>query len=518
LTAVAGLSVALSASANNEVPAVVVEDIKAALAESDAEVSTLSRLVMMLRQMGDHEQADALLNDLAKSGIEIDVVYDFAAGNTLPGYEGERGGIGPDVIVGDITGPSSWGVSGGIAAYSLGTTSCNIGDTVLQWVASTNQHPVIGQNIYRLKNGLFQQVGMSHLKHGFLALSGSLCTPCQGPGGSQLSPGCSDPYGSGLNGSQGGLGPKWQVNAHTGFFPYPFFSAPGGGGTIGRRSQVLIEDVNPALNAGAVYWGEGHYVTPDDAAAGNGDNNASYRRMQFSNTASYSASFIGSTVRQKPAIRGWQDFDPQVNITDVRVPGEGLFIVASRVYDNGDGTWLYSYAVHNLNSDRSAQAFAIDTAADVTDAGFHSPFYHSGDGLNGNTFPNTDWTAVDRGSAIAWESETFAQNQNANALRWGTTYSYWFTSSEAPEMTTATLTLFKPGTPTEVTFDIVAPAGCAITADTNGDNVVNFTDLNAVLGAFGQTGAGNPADINGDGTVNFNDLNAVLSEFGLDCN
>jgi hypothetical protein len=39
-----------------------------------------------------------------------------------------------------------------------------------------------------------------------------------------------------------------------------------------------------------------------------------------------------------------------------------------------------------------------------------------------------------------------------------------------------------------------------------------------VLGAFGQTGAGNPADVNGDGTVNFNDLNAVLAEFGIDCN
>ncbi len=54
--------------------------------------------------------------------------------------------------------------------------------------------------------------------------------------------------------------------------------------------------------------------------------------------------------------------------------------------------------------------------------------------------------------------------------------------------------------------------------DTNGDNVVNFTDLNAVLAAFGQSGAGNPADVNGDGVVNFSDLNDVLGAFGADCN
>ncbi|MEA5486611.1 hypothetical protein [Pseudanabaena sp. CCNP1317] len=53
--------------------------------------------------------------------------------------------------------------------------------------------------------------------------------------------------------------------------------------------------------------------------------------------------------------------------------------------------------------------------------------------------------------------------------------------------------------------------------DTNGDGVVNFSDLNAVLSAFGQSGAGIPGDLNGDGVVNFSDLNIVLSEFGSSC-
>src|SRR5690606_16020663 len=70
---------------------------------------------------------------------------------------------------------------------------------------------------------------------------------------------------------------------------------------------------------------------------------------------------------------------------------------------------------------------------------------------------------------------------------------------------------------TETTrLDSVALVG-PCPADTNGDGVVNFADLNAVLGAFGQTGADLPADVNGDGAVTFADLNAVLSIFGSSC-
>ena len=44
--------------------------------------------------------------------------------------------------------------SGGYHAYALGTTSCNQG-TPLLWQANTNLHPVIGQNMYRWKDGRF---------------------------------------------------------------------------------------------------------------------------------------------------------------------------------------------------------------------------------------------------------------------------------------------------------------------------------------------------------------------------
>lgn len=55
-------------------------------------------------------------------------------------------------------------------------------------------------------------------------------------------------------------------------------------------------------------------------------------------------------------------------------------------------------------------------------------------------------------------------------------------------------------------------------ADANGDGVVNFADLNAVLSSFGQsTPVGANGDVNGDGRVDFLDLNIVLANYGRVC-
>lgn len=53
--------------------------------------------------------------------------------------------------------------------------------------------------------------------------------------------------------------------------------------------------------------------------------------------------------------------------------------------------------------------------------------------------------------------------------------------------------------------------------DTNGDNVVDFVDLNAVLSNYGQEGPGIAGDLTGDNVVNFLDLNLVLTEYGNAC-
>jgi hypothetical protein len=353
---------------------------------------------------------------------------------------------GPDVVVGTLTDFGNYGTNGsGIYAYSIGTDACNYGDTPIPWSTANNNHPVIAQQIYRLKGvagqpySRFEQLGMSWLKHGFAAVNGSTCHSCQG-GGPGLGVGCSDPYSSGLNGSQGN-GPRSDVNPTTGVFPYPSTSYPAATPTIGRRIQIPGADVDPVQNPGALYWGEAHYVTPVDAAAGNGLNNASYRSLSFA-AVSYNGTFSGSTTRFKPAIYAWQVADPAVQITTVDFPNDGRFDVAKRVTSLGGGNYHYEFCVHNHNSDRAAGGFTVNLPGGtvITGAGFRSVPYHSGEIWDGST----PWTATINGGSINWATpQTYQQNPNANALRWGTSYNFWFNATASAEIDTV-IDLFKP--------------------------------------------------------------------------
>ncbi|MGP1271721.1 MAG: GC-type dockerin domain-anchored protein [Phycisphaerales bacterium] len=436
------------------------------------------------------------------------------------------GQIGPDVIVAELTGPSLWGQIGGVSAYSLGTTSCNLGDEDLLWDDETNDgtpgnlHPVIAQNMFRLKDGRFEQIGMSWLKHGFFALNqNGLCGfPCDpAPGfGTALGPGCSDPYSSGLNGSQTGLGARFEINAATGEYPWPFTGDGTSGNSLFKRIQVQNTDLDPSLNAGAIYFGEGHYVTPDDAAAGNDNNNASYREMRVNSLGSngWSMSYVGGTQRGKPAILAWKDYDPTVETVPVDVEGDGRFWVAYQVTDNGDGTWRYEYAVHNLSSDRSGGSLTIPVGSGVTvtNAGFKDIDYHSGE-----PWDNTDWSVSVGSDEIVWASpQTFAQNPNSNALRWGTLYNFWFTADSAPEEAQISLGLFKPGPGTEIKINGLVPtaiAGCL--ADVNGNGELDPGDFTAWTVAYS---ANDPAaDQNEDGIIDPSDFNAWLVNYNNGC-
>jgi len=359
---------------------------------------------------------------------------------------------GPDIIVGNIPSVTNYGQVGGTYAYALGTDACNLGDQPVLWVASTNQHPVIGQNIYRLEAGRFEQIGQSWLEHGFTALPLSTCCVCQGAGTtSALGVGCSDPYGSSLNGSQSGLGPRSEVNALTGSFMYPFGAQGQTGNAIYKRVQVAGSDVDPALRPTATYYAECQYVTPDDAAAGNGRNNASWRPL---NRSGFNFQLTGTVRRMEPAVMAWQAADPSVDLQMVDIPGEGRFWVGSNCYQGAGNTYRYEYVVFNLNSHRSAGSFTVPvgSGAQVSGLGMSFPRSHSGE-----PYDNVAWSAQLLGDRVVWSTDTFAQNPNANALRWGTTYSFWFESTNQPEVKAATLGLFRPGAEADPLVSVCGP-------------------------------------------------------------
>ncbi len=368
-----------------------------------------------------------------------------------------KGVIGPDVTCGSINGVARLAGDGTRTSYSVGTTSCNGGDQPLAWASvPSDAHPVIGQNMYRLQDGRFEHIGQAWLKHGFCAAQGFLCStpenPCAGGAGclDVLNPGCSDPYTTSNNALQSGLGPKWQVNPVTGVFPInpvpPYWNqGEGVNDPFDRRLIVQNTDLDPTLNPTAAYFVEGQYISQDDAAAGNCDNNASYREVSVGAAPNYTLSLVGATFAQTPALQAWQDDDPGVTLTPAAVPDDGLFILGHRVTDNGNGTWHYEYALYNMNSHEGARQFSVPVGPGtvVSNIGFHDVDYHSGDGEGGTNVDGTDWPAETIGNLLTWSTDDYADDPRANALRWGTLYNFRFDADQPPQAVTAVIGLYR---------------------------------------------------------------------------
>ena len=490
-------------------------DLEAALEADPNDATALMRLGVLLQSEGDFDAGGDFIEAAFKldPSLVTDIVIDTpsARGSVCPSASG------PDVIVGEITGVINYAHSGpaldGVTAFGIGTTSCNLGDEVLEWVASTPHHPLIGQNLYRVKDGRFEQLGMSWLKHAFGVLPGNACCSCTGGGGG-LAPGCSDPYSSGLNAGQHRLGPRFEVNPTTGVYDYPFTSPPYVVNSVDRRCQANDADLDPTRNPGARWFAEGHYVAYDDALAGHAHNNASYREVSFSpNGSAFRGTLIGSTIREQPAIMAWPVASPSAVVQTLDDSDTGRFYVGSNVIDNEDGTWRYEYAIHNLNSDRAGQAFSIEVPVGValTNIGFNDIDYHSGE-----PFDTTDWEFSRDGVTATWRTDSYETNENANALRWGTSYSFWFTADAAPTDRAAALELFKPSARGDNSLSVMlaAPAGALCAGDLNASGAVDSGDLAELLAGWGSSGAA--ADLDGSGQVDSGDLALLLAAWG-DC-
>jgi hypothetical protein len=126
--------------------------------------------------------------------------------------------------------------------------------------------------------------------------------------------------------------------------------------------------------------------------------------------------------------------------------------------------WHYEYAIYNQNLDRGIQSFSVPMGAGVSmsNVGFHAPPQHPGwsaDGTVGNAgYSSTPWTQTNLEGGVQWGAESFAQNPNANAIRWGTMYNIRFDSNRPPTTVNATIGFFKTGSPITVAVQGPAPA------------------------------------------------------------
>lgn len=460
-------------------------------ATTDGRLVTSAEFAKMLGRPADAGKVVGTIASTASvSPIEVShIVNGEVRSAVIPAQTAPENGTtpGPDVIVGDMPAMVQSGSSGTQVGLAIATTSCNAGVVDLDWFAlPNNDHPVIPQNLYRMSGGpsnndRMEQIGQGWMKHAFTALTGNVCGfGCNGTGGSHLGSGCSDPYDTGLNGSQTGIGSRAWVNPFTGFFPNT--TNPNGNPTSrdhsghshnGTSHRVLVEqaDLNTSLNPGATYFAETQYVTPHEYAwcqshpgQCNMYNNVSYRQFNVTGTTSFSFSPAGPTQRSRSAVLAWtgatvNQFEPAPGV-------DGIGMVAYKVTNPSAGVWHYEYAVYNENLDRAIQSFSVPLGCGVTasNIGFHAPLQpapFANDGTFNNLgYSNTPWVSNQTLNALAWNSETFAQNQNANAIRWGTTYNFRFDSNKPPQAANATLGFFKTGSPMTVAIQAPAPDPC----------------------------------------------------------
>lgn len=437
------------------------------------------------------------------------------------------GGLsGPDVEYVNCAEVASFGEIDGVRAYAISSHTCNVGGTNLHWGATWQGTPSLAMNAYRIFDGRIEQIGLSFVKQSCCAGASNGCGPaCNGAAGTVLGAGCLDIYSAGWNGGQSRLGLRSSINAFTGATTLAPVTI---GDAIYKRLQVHANDLRATNFPAALYFVEGVYVASDDARV-NPYNNASYRRVDV-DADTLELTPTDATQVGVPAIRAWRANGLGPGVADSRVvdsifdaPQEGRFYLSHKVSERGGGVYRYEYAIFNLNSERGGGSLriALPAGAHVSNAGFHDVDYHSGE-----VYDNADWVISVSSAAIEWRSpQSFAQNPNSNALRWGTMYTFWFDCNRPPGGGLLRFGFFKPagaGEPDDV--EVAARTPRDVAGDLNCDGRVDNFDIDPFVmalispteytAAFPACRLAN-ADLDGSGTANNFDIDAFLAALGV---
>lgn len=363
----------------------------------------------------------------------------------------------------------------GTAGITMATTSCNVGSVDVPWWSIYNDasrswekecpddppsgmsgcHPSIGMEMYRMRSGRLDQIGLSWLKHGWFALSSSQCTQCTNgdPSGNHLGVACSDTYSGGNNADRDDLGPRSEWNPYTNDWDPCGTHFDGANndctrtshshGLIDHRVRVADADI---VDNDANYFYQAVYYVKYESALGDNIGWQPIDSTNWNGSRWFFATSHSSTPTYGPIIRLW---DPSAVELDT---GEGLAYAGARITQVGD-LWHYEYAVYNYTSNIPFTSFSVPmpNGASVSNTGFHD-YDDTEEGWN-----TADWELTREGGMLTWAGHTYDEDVDANALRFGRQYNFWFDADVAPVSGEATLGLFLPGQPESIFAAIDVP-------------------------------------------------------------
>lgn len=372
---------------------------------------------------------------------------------------GRAGGDVLDVLLGELYGITRTGRVGeypnGTVGLAAATTSCNNGTVVVPWNAPMAEtHPFIGLAVYREMDGALEMLGQNWIKHGFAALQNDQCDlGCTGGSPfNELGVGCSDTYGVGANASPYYLGPRSEVNPHTGAWEAcgSFFDAvpvdcerdfvgdvPD---AVTHRIEVLDADLG--LPGATYYYECAYFVAGDDSL----HNNIGWREctMTWEEDRFWNFETVGAQLAPAPGpvVAAWAD---DVDSTFV-APDDGIAFLGVKVTPAGPD-WHYEYALYNRTCARGIRSFAVPIGgANLANVGFRDI----------DQDPANDWTWTVGNGLITWSTDDWAVDPDAPALRYQTLFAFRFDADAAPVPASARMELFEPGAGD--TFFLTGPA------------------------------------------------------------
>ncbi len=328
----------------------------------------------------------------------------------------------------------------------------NIGAADIPWIPKlsgtfppygNDQHPYLVWNLYRLDpDQRLRQIGASGLKHAFFASNDDCdCSPAL-----QLYRSCKDIYSAFTNDTVDDIGPRREIIPATGVWMRcgslydancDGFFDNGAGASDEYEFRLLApeSELLPAQHVGARWFMEAWYVVRDDIRR---DNSAAFIEVAPQRSAgAWSFASVGE-ARNGFVHAGWRPAGPSraLDSTATLDTEAGSVLLSARVRRIDGGRYRYDYVMQNIDLaavesegtepdirllDENGIAFIrFDSVAgsDVADFKF-SDANPAADAL--------PWARSAPASSIEWRAPDAATTQ-----RWGTTYTFGFTTSAAP--------------------------------------------------------------------------------------